>query len=113
MELDRTYECFTLIANDSKLDYSLPKRNALAGQILKHCADVLDDHLAKKSPMIFKIGYTHCAHTRYYHTGYGYDKDRYSKWERMVVIYASSQSFAAALVEASLIQRYMSSLVAI
>lgn len=113
LDLDRAYACFQLIENDPKLDYNLPKRGALAGQILKHCADVLDGHLAKKSPMIFKIGFTHCAHTRYYHTGYGYAKDRYNKWEGMVVIYASSQSFAAALVEASLIQRYMCSLVAI
>ena len=110
LSIPRTFECFALIEKDPKLDYCLPKKRALPGHILKHCYKTLDAHLERKSPMTFKIGYTHCPYFRWYNTKFGYCHDTQSKWEGMVVVYAGTETTSASFVEAAMIQRYMGTL---
>lgn len=109
LALPRTHECFSLIEGDGRLDYSLPKPNVTAGQVLKHCYEALDGVLRKENPCIYKVGYTHCASFRLYNKVYGYAWER-DKWERMLVIYASNESISPAFVEGALIQREMGAL---
>lgn len=113
LSLGRTADCFRLIEENNRLSYDLPRKGALAGHVLKHCFRVLDDHLARKSPMTFKIGYTHDAHCRWHNRKYGYSHDYRNKWEGMNVVYASSETISASFVEAAMIQRYMGSLPAL
>ena len=58
----RTHRCFELIENDDKLDYDLPRKGAVAGQILNHCYTVLDAYLQKwQTHDVLKLA-THIAH---------------------------------------------------
>ena len=106
MSLQRTRECFEKIEADPELDYDLPKRpGILAGQILKYCFDKADQVLAAQAPCIYKFGYTHCAHFRWHNTTFGY-KCAPDKWEKLLVIYAASETISPAYVEGALIQRF-------
>lgn len=105
LSLSRTNKCFSMIEDDERLDYVLPKRpRSTAGQILKHCFDTLDVILAKQYPCIYKVGYTHCAWFRFYNDVFGYVLDR-DRWQLMTVLYAASEVTSPAFVEAALIQR--------
>ena len=105
LSLSRTSQCFDMIEQDDRLDYALPKRARLtAGQILKHCYETLDRILAKQTPCIYKVGYTHCAWFRFYNDVFGYVRER-DRWECMTVIYAASEITSPSFVEAALIQR--------
>ncbi|CAL1145939.1 unnamed protein product [Cladocopium goreaui] len=77
----------------------------LAGQILKYCFDKADQVLAAQAPCIYKFGYTHCAHFRWHNTTFGY-KCAPDKWEKLLVIYAASETISPAYVEGALIQRF-------
>ena len=106
LSLQRTRECFEKIEADPELDYDLPKRpGMLAGQILKYCFDKADQVLAAQAPCIYKFGYTHCAHFRWHNTTFGY-KCAPDKWEKLLVIYAASETISPAYVEGALIQRF-------
>ena len=103
-------DCFDKIEMDPKLGYNLPKRpGMIAGQILKHCYGVVDNVVEAHAPCIFTIGYTHCAHFRFYNEKYGYNSDP-SKWERMIVIHAASETISCSFIEAAIIQRHKGSL---
>lgn len=101
----RTHRCFELIENDDKLDYDLPRKGAVAGQILNHCYTVLDAYLQKWQPMTFKVGYTHCAYFRFYNPIFGYSTS-IDKWERMVVVYAAAETISPSFVEAAMIEKF-------
>ena len=106
LSLPRTYECFDTIENDPLLDYDLPRKAwTLAGQVLKHCYSAVDRMLAKQWPCIWKVGYTHCAHFRFYNLKFGY-KHEIDKWQMMIVIYAASETISPAFVEGAIIQRH-------
>lgn len=106
LALKRTEDCFTKIEADPMLDYNLPcKPGMLAGTILKHCYQVVDNILSSQSPCILKVGYTHCAHYRFYNQIFGYKHDKADKWEKMIVIFASSETIAPAFIEGAIIQR--------
>ena len=104
--LPRTQLCFETIERDPVLDYDLPRKaGMLAGQVLKHCFSVVDKMLEEQFPCIWKVGYTHDAHFRFHNAKYGYKQQR-DKWEKMVVIYASSETISPAFVEGAIIQRH-------
>lgn len=107
LSLERTRVVFEGIERDENLDYDLPERpGMLAGQILKHCYEAIDRMLSKQTPCIFKVGYTHCAHFRWYNRKFGYTYDVANKWHQLVVIYAANETISPAFVEGALIQRH-------
>lgn len=109
LQLDRTRECFELIESEELLDYDLPRRpNMTAGAILKHCYESLDKTLEKQKPCIFKVGFTHCAHFRFFNSVFGYINET-DKWEKMIVTYASSEAISASYIEGAMIQRHKGS----
>ena len=68
------------------------------------------DLFSKHDPMIFKIGYSHNVTWRWSNTLYGYQFDRADKWTKMVILYESTEPFGPAMLEASLIDLYKSTL---
>ena len=111
LALPRTSDCFMQIEEDPKLDLKLPARkNALPGFVLKHCYQVLDAHIERKKPMMFKIGFTHSAFCRWHNAKFGYGWDKSKKWDGLIVVYASAESISASFVEAAMIQRFMGNL---
>ena len=107
LSLERTQACFEYIEGDALLEYDLPKRpSMLPGEKLKHCYDVMDKMLEAQKPCVFKVGYTHCPYFRFYNKKFGYTYDPYDKWEKMVVIYCSSEAISPGYIEAAIIQRH-------
>lgn len=106
LSLPRTHECFQLIEQDPLLDYDLPRKSKmLAGQILKHCYNAIDRMLRLQYPCIWKVGYSHCAHFRFYNSKFGYQHE-VEKWQKMFVIYAASETISPGFVEGAIIQRH-------
>jgi hypothetical protein len=101
--MERAEGCFVKIQGDDRLDYRLPKKGSLAGAVLKHCFKVIDTTIEKHTPLTFKLGFTHCPHTRMYNQKFGYRKDA---WENLLVLYVACESISPAFVEAALIQKY-------
>ena len=101
--MERTEGCFGKIQEDDRLDYWLPKKGSLAGAVLKHCFKVIDITIQKHAPVTFKLGFTHCPHTRMYNRKFGYRNDA---WENLLVLYVACESISPAFVEAALIQKY-------
>ena len=105
LALPRTPACFEAIEGDCMLDYDLPRKpGMLPGQIMKHCIGTLDRMLEAQKPCIYKVGFTHNPHWRMHNPMYGYALD-VAKWEKLVVIYASTETTSPSFVEAALIQR--------
>ena len=92
------------------LQRMLPPNGATAGRALQHAKSVLMSLFSKHDPMIFKIGYSHNATWRWSNTLYGYQFDRIDKWTNMVILYESTEPFGPAMLEASLIDTYKSTL---
>ena len=109
-KLDRTSECFTKIYNDPKLELRLPKQGCLPGLVVKHTMDVVDKILHAQSPVVYKFGFTHCPHFRFWNSKFGYAVDPHQKWQTMCILFASHESTGPAFLEASLIQKYKSNL---
>ena len=87
------------------LECQLPKKGSMSGMIVKHAFATLDKTLAQHGPMVFKIGFTHCPHSRLRNPVFGY-LGELQKWERMVIVFASSEAVGPAFLEAALIQKY-------
>lgn len=104
----RTLECFSKIEQDEKLDFNLPQKSAVAGQILKHCFSTVDKVMEKHKPLVYKFGYCYDAHVRYYNRKFGYVLDR-EGWDCLLVLYAAGEPISPSFVEASLIQKYKGS----
>ena len=109
--LSRSWDVFGKISMDPCMSYSLPKPGCTAGRVLEHSIVSINRFLEKYSPMTFKLGITHDAHHRWYCPTYGYkhSKDRF---DRLHVVYASSNPYSPAMLEAALIDRFKSHLVA-
>jgi hypothetical protein len=58
--------------------------------------------------MVFKIGYTHDAMWRWSNKTYGYQHDTFHKWSNMLILYESTEPFGPAMLEASLIEIFRS-----
>ena len=101
----RTSQCFQAIESDPRLVYKLPRKSTLPGQVLRHVFGIIDSHLERHQPSIYKIGFTHNPSWRFYNQQYGYITNK-DGWEGMTVLYASDENISPAFVEAAAIQKY-------
>lgn len=110
--LPRSSEVFDKIHKDPILSCDLPKPNATAGKILEHASKSFERLLKRFEPMSFKFGITHDPSMRWHNQkfGYKYSNDRFA---RMHVLYAASNPHGPSFLEASLIARFGSILLAI
>ena len=88
-----------------------PKRIIGWGAVNKHVYNFVENLVKRESPLVFKIGYTHDPHTRFRNKRYGYSSDSFHKWQSMVILFAGSNSTAAAYIEAAAIQKFKGHLV--
>ena len=109
--LERTSTVFERIEGDPRFSYNLPRKNALAGAVLKHCYAVVDSVLEKFYPLIYKFGYCHCLFNRFYNQKWGYFYEKHCQWEHMKLLYISAEPISPGFVEASLIQRHKGHLI--
>ena len=90
-----------------KIEWRLPRFNAVAGGVLQHCSSVVEKLLETQSPMAFKIGYTHNPLWRWGNRLYGYCHEKI-KWSTMILLYATDQPYGPSMLEAALIDKYKS-----
>ena len=91
--------------------FQLPPSGALAGRVLQHASRALQTLIEKNRPLIFKVGVTHNAAWRWSSGLYGYNKDP-DRWTGMVVLYISTETGGPAMLEAALIDKFQSNLLA-
>lgn len=89
------------------ITFDVPKPGALAGQVLRHSLRVIEALFQKHDPCICKIGVTHSPHFRWTNRACGYQWAR-DGWEHMTVVYISNEQYGPAMLEASLINQYIS-----
>jgi hypothetical protein len=109
--LPRSEVSFGHIADDPALTLNLAPKGSLAGAQLKHMYNFVENLVKRESPLVFKIGYTHDPHTRFRNKRYGYTSDSFHKWQSMAILFAGSNSTAAAYIEAAAIQKFKGHLV--
>lgn len=109
LSLPRTVDVFTKIELDEKLSYHLPPKHALPGRVVKDCVDYVAHMINKHKPLIYKIGYCHDAHTRFYNRKFGYALDP-ERWEHLVTLYAADEIISPGFLEAALIQQFKGTL---
>ena len=109
--LPRSQEVFRKIELDPNLSMKLPKPNATAGAVLQHSIRVFESLLEKNKPMTFKVGITHDPSVRWHNRtfGYKYSKDKFG---HLVVVYAAANPVGPSFLEAALIDRFRSFLLA-
>ena len=90
------------------LHYKVPPSGATAGKVLQHAKSVISGLIQREQPMVFKIGYTHDAMWRWSNKTYGYQHDTFHKWSNMLILYESTEPFGPAMLEASLIEIFRS-----
>ena len=99
------------IAQESRsmsfMEFQLPKPDVVAGRVLQHCVNVVNNTFSKFDPCIFKLGFTHNPCWRWNNDIYGYKLDR-ARWSNMIVLYISGEPFGPAMLEAVLIHQYHS-----
>lgn len=88
------------------IDFQAPKLGITAGRVLKHASRVLETIFAKNDPCIFKVGLTHNPAWRWSNDIFGYQKAR-DGWTNMTVVYVSREPHSVAMLEASLIDKYV------
>ena len=86
--------------------------NAVAGVVLRHAIGVLENLFRREEPLTFKIGFTHDPVWRWSNNRYGYQYAR-ERWEAMIVLYYSKEPYSAAMLEASLIEKFQSTCAAL
>ena len=108
LEQERCGDFFGPVLSDSAIDFKLPKKNALPGQILTHGKSVIEQLIQKHQPCTFKIGYTHNPHFRFRNPIYGY-AGGVDRFEAMLVIFVSHETVGPSFTESALIQWFQSS----
>ncbi len=93
------------------ISFKLPKPDCVAGSVLHHALDVMESLISRHEPLIFKIGFTHDARWRWTNKLYGYSSSK-EKFSEMLVLYISNEPFGPAMLEATLIERFQSILLA-
>ena len=88
----------------------LARPGALAGQVIRHSTQVLENMLETHGPMVYKIGFSYDPHNRFFNKSFGYIHER-QQWERMVIVYVSDETLGPAFLEAALIQRFKGPLI--
>ena len=109
--LARSQSVFRQIELDPDLDVKLPRPGVTPGRVLEHCVQTFESLYTRNKPMTWKFGFTHNAAVRWGNTtfGYKYGKERY---DYMLVLYATPHAHGAAFLEAALIDRFRSYLIA-
>lgn len=100
--LSNTYPEF----GDGFLEYKVLPLGATAGKALQHAKNTVRGLFAKHEPLIFKFGYTHNPRWRWCNSLYGYHKDKINKWEKMVILFESTEPSGPAMMEAALIELF-------
>ena len=103
--LARTWECFSMVQQDPMLSCKLPKVGALSGSVLKHAIQVYESTMKEFGPLVFKFGWTHCPVFRLRNKKFGYLNDVLG-WEKMIILYASSEAVGPSFLESALIEKY-------
>ena len=110
-DLERTREIFLHLDRDPVLSYKLPPPHVTAGKILHHACSVFHSLLDRWQPMTFKFGITHCPSWRWHNTQYGYKFSR-DPFQELLVVYVAGNPHGPAFLEAALIEKFGSYLVA-
>ena len=93
------------------ISFQLPRPLANAGAILQHAVGAMDTLIRLQSPLIFKVGFSTDVVRRWTNSTYGYGTDP-ARWTDMIVLFASKEPFTPAMLEAALVHKYKSCLVA-
>ena len=109
--LARSQDVFRRRELDPCMSLRLPKPGSTAGTVLKHCSQVFENLLEKNKPMTYKFGISHDPCLRWHNSRFGYKYGR-DKFECMTIIYTASNGHGPAFLEAALIDRYGSFLIA-
>ena len=109
--LPRSQDVFRRIELDPCMSLRLPKPGSTAGTVLKHCSQVFENLLEKNKPMTYKFGISHDPCVRWHNSCFGYKYGR-DKFECMTIVYTASNGHGPAFLEAALIDRYGSFLIA-
>ena len=109
--LHRSQYVFRRIELDPCMSLKLAKPGSTAGTVLKHCALVFEDLFEKQKPMTFKFGISHDPCLRWHCSRFGYKHGR-ERFGGMTVLYTASNPHGPAFLEAALIDRYSSFLIA-
>ena len=109
--LPRSQDVFRNIEKDPVLSLRLPRPNATAGKVLEHACCTFERLLSENKPMSFKFGITHDPAKRWHNHvfGYRFSKDRF---DFMMILFAASNPHGPSFLEAALIQKYQSFLIA-
>ena len=92
--------------------FCLAPCGSLAGKVMQHARVELETLIEREAPLIFKIGITHDPLWRFCNSMYGYWRDL-DNWTHMRILYVSEEPHGPAMLEASLIDRFRSSLIAL
>lgn len=107
-DLPRSVETFRKIDRHPSLSLMLPKPAATAGRVLEHAAEKFTQMLRRNEPCTFKFGITVDPHDRWEN----YSKYSHDRFEYMMILYAASQPYGPAFLEAALISQFRSFLFA-
>ena len=99
-----------MLEDASGITYNLAPANSLAGAVLVHTIRVVENLFDRYQPLVFKIGFTHCPFFRMTNSLYGYSNG--SEFRDMVVLHQDKDPGGPAMLEAALINKYQSSLLA-
>ena len=105
LSLPRTRELFEQMLATPEFTVKLPKVNALAGQVIRHGIQVIEETLRLHGPMVYKIGFSYHPYNRWHNKSFGYKYEK-QRWQHMTIIYTSSETTGPAFLEAALIQRF-------
>ena len=103
--LPRTREVFEKMLAMQEFIIKLPKADALAGQVIRHGVNVIEETLRLHGPMVYKIGFSYNPYNRWHNKSFGYKYEK-QRWQHMTIIYISSETMGPAFLEAALIQRF-------
>ena len=93
------------------ISFRIPPAGSTAGKILRHSLSELESLFHAKSPLLFKIGWTHDPLWRWANPIYGYGHDS-TGWSEMIILYVSKEPYGPAMLEACLIEKFQSNLLA-
>ncbi|CAE7221252.1 unnamed protein product, partial [Symbiodinium sp. CCMP2456] len=89
------------------ISFNLPPMGSTAGKVLKHATTEVERLFKAQEPLIFKLGYTHNPAFRWSNAIYGYKNDR-ARWSNMMVLFVSPEPCGPAMLEACLIDKFVS-----
>ena len=109
--LPRSQDVFRKIEKDPYLSLDIPKPGATAGVVLQHSINLFQKLLEANKPMSFKFGITHDPAIRWHNSTFGYKVSK-ERFQHLIAIYAASNPHGPAFLEAALIDRFGSFLLA-